>query len=242
MKISNILFTASIFFFFCFTFSSAHTITIELQPGPEEGIDTKLNGYGAYYGYDGYMYMNFGAKDRLTIGTAQHSWHGPERTLIKFDSSEIRTDAIVLSATLMVYPFEVCGTHEYIATYEVLQSWGEGSGTGTDAKTGESSWFFTKRPAEWNAPGANAAQLDHSFIPMYISTTQKAVQDEWLVIPFNRWGVRVFQRWINGEKENNGFLMIGDERRALRSVYFYSSDHYESELRPKLILELKIPE
>ena len=201
------------------------TYTVVLQPGPEIGIDTKLNGYGAYYGLDGYMIMNFGGADRMTVGSSRYAWSGPERSLIKFDFDEfgISGPVKVVSANLEIYPYEVNGAHDHLWVFGLNRGWGEGSGCARDAVTGESAWFYTKYPNEWDAPGANAPGIDRTHVPMGI-TNEKPVENNWWSVRFNIYGLRIIQRWINGDMVNNGLLLIGDERRGLRSVYFYSSD------------------
>lgn len=220
---------------------ASETTTIVLQPGPEVGIDTKLNGYGAYDGGSGYMIMNFGAADRMTVGSSRYAWSGPERSMIEFDFDELGVSGPVkvISAELAIYPYEVNGDHDHLWIFALKRGWGEGSGDARNAVTGEAAWFYTRYPNEWDAPGANAPGLDRSHIPMG-TTHENPVENDWWSIRFNKFGRRIIESWINKDIVNNGMLLIGDERRGLRSVYFYSSDVTDPALRPKLTLEIEV--
>jgi hypothetical protein len=191
---------------------------------------------------------NHGGQAWVNSGTTQN---GPRtRGLFQFDLSVIPTNAIVLSAELVLsvtgQPVEPANAP--FGLYRMLQPWGEGDksadappgyGQGLPAEPGEATWMHSFFPTNaWSAPGgapgvdfwafASAFQFiyDIGESPYTFESTPELVED--------------VQGWVSDPQSNFGWMLLcDDETTRFTARRFASREDLDN--APALQIEYVIP-
>ena len=191
------------------------TITVEpimvIQPGRDEGLDAYVSSFekNKNYAYD----------TKLRIGRSVHSSGVVlNRGLIRFDLSELPNDAVIFSATLLLYQYDsikslfidpeeaTISAHNITSTLDL----------------------FT---ATWNN------QPQHDLAAESTLTTEYGTKG-WRI-----WDIKnLVQGWVDGSINNHGVLLKGDEHLDVNQSVFRSSNYTsDPELRPQLRIHYYIP-
>lgn len=157
---------------------------------------------------------NFGASSQLIVDRESTDL---QRILLKFDLSAIPTGATITSASLQMQATAIGGTLN-IDVYELLQSWDEGSGSGTP---GAANWTE-------NAAATNWATAGGSFNSTAVATlnTNATGQHSWDI-------TSLVQGWVDGSRTNNGVLVASPDGGGNRTVTY---DSREGTFAPQLVI------
>lgn len=161
---------------------------------------------------------NFAASD-LQVGEGQEL-----TTLVKFDLSSIPAAAIVESAVLHVYGYDLAGTGNFdVGAYAVRRYWAEE----------EATWSVEISAVPWGLPGCNSTFSDRAEVA---SDQAAASSSGW-----NTWAVTDdVQRMVSDPGTNEGWLLrqTADVSGVLS---MYSSEHETVAHRPKLVVTYSLP-
>jgi hypothetical protein len=160
-----------------------------------------------------------GSGDFLFAG--QNGGGSPRRSLIRFDLSAIPDQAVIDSVTITLFMSQSGAGDTEVSFHRLLADWGEstsdasgGEGGGAPAQMGDATWndrFF---------PGIAWANAGGDFVAEASATiTVGGVGDY-------DWGSGLLasdvQTWLDGDADNFGWLLIGDESTAATSKRFNS--------------------
>ncbi|MFT6810357.1 MAG: hypothetical protein ACJA01_003600, partial [Saprospiraceae bacterium] len=165
-----------------------------------------------------------GAGDLFTGRTNQPS---NRRTLIQFDLSAIPTNVTIVSATMTLTGSKQSTSS--IDLHRLAADWGEGTTTGTgtgggqasDAQTNDATWshgFFNN--TAWTNSGGDFA--DESSANAGISNNNIGSWSGDLM-------VQDIQMWNDGNAENFGWILIGDETTSGSAVRMVSKEGNSAE-------------
>lgn len=156
------------------------------------------------------------------------------RGLLRFDVSEIPSDASIVFATLDLRVTK--SPNNQSRAYEIhrcLHDWGEAGssssgGIGAPAQPGDATWFFTFFANEsWTTPGGDflpvaSALFSVGGIGDYAVGTSGMAED--------------VQSWIDDPTGNFGWVMIGEEDSPQTVRRFGSRENPDAANRPKLTI------
>jgi hypothetical protein len=163
---------------------------------------------------------NFGV-DTFLATDSETGGGRPMRTLLRFDLAAIPTGAVVESATLELYLFESGGSQtELVEAFPVTRDWVEGTG-GTNAGA---SWDLYDGVTSWGTPGG-----DH--LPDAVATFTAGAPG-WKSMELSA----VAQDWVDGTLPNYGLVLASPESGGNDEKHYYSREHVDPALRPKLTL------
>jgi len=164
--------------------------------------------------------------DHIADGAGPHLWTSvlgsgvKRRALLAFDLRAIPPGASIESVELRLYQSRARGDHE-VAAYRVLETWGEGSsdaggsGNGTTAMPGDSTWVNRFHPGSpWQTPGGSRAALASAVTPVGAQSGTYTWTGAGLAADV--------QRWVNDPAQNHGWLLIGDESEEQNAKRFES--------------------
>jgi hypothetical protein len=163
------------------------------------------------------------AEDDLFLGM-----RGRVATLIRFDLSSIRTDAIVQQATLGLYvwgygnrPAEA----SINAAYVVNRPWNEA----------EATWQRATAASLWTVQGCAGVPTDRSNVPLDPQALYQ--REQWYT-----WDVTgAVQGWV-GDPGNNRGVLLQQTNTSVGGEYFIaSSEDLESGIRPYLRVQYALP-
>ncbi len=164
---------------------------------------------------------NYGNEWSLVTSTTEDA-----RSLIYFDVSQVPTNAHVHSAILSLYATRESNTQ--VACLEatpLLRPWDEATATWNRPRAGES----------WNVPGAIGEGVDS--VAGHTGLRAPAVGA-------GRWQELVLtdavQGWVTHPERNYG-LLLSAVGGTFKTFYVASSEHYDPELRPMLIITYSLP-
>jgi len=153
--------------------------------------------------------------DAIADGAGPHLWTSviasgvKRRALLAFDLRAIPPGARVDAVELRVYQSRARDAHQ-VAVYRVLETWGEGSsdaggsGNGTTATPGDSTWVNRFHPGSpWQTPGGSRAAQASAVGLVGAESGTYAWSGAALAADV--------QRWVNDPTQNHGWLLIGDE-------------------------------
>jgi hypothetical protein len=155
-----------------------------------------------------------GAGDRLFIGKTGPSGNNAlRRAVLKFDVSDIPSDAFIQSATLQVYitnsPIDASSFEANL--HFLLADWGEGAsiggGAGAPSTLGDATWQHTfYDTATWHDEGGEYRSLQSSNASFSFNDVGESVL-------FNSTSDMVtdVQMWMVFPNQNNGWIILGDE-------------------------------
>ena len=116
---------------------SVHVTEIILHPGPEEGIDTQIDGAypDKFYGDEPYLTIGFRSSYPDYLG-------GPYRILLKFDMSSVPTDRRIISAVMEVYiqEYNIWNSFEL---YRATSDWDEATTWNTQPTYDDSRIWYS---------------------------------------------------------------------------------------------------
>ncbi|MDX2149041.1 MAG: DNRLRE domain-containing protein [Planctomycetota bacterium] len=154
------------------------------------------------------------------------------RALVRFDLSQIPTNATIENVTVRLVPDRLSGPPSPISLHALTADWGEGNsnanmqeGTGATAEPGDATWTFAfYETVPWAIGGEFDPDVSAAAtITLPIATT------------FSGPGlVADVQGWVRQPATNFGWMLRGDESRARSSVRFVSRDSANAANRPTL--------
>jgi Bacterial Ig domain/SprB repeat/Domain of unknown function DUF11 len=153
------------------------------------------------------------------------------RTLIKFNTSAIPTNAIITSASLQLV--QKNSKIDNIQVYRANNTWTEGT---IDNNTGQPNWNVRTGTTAWNFGSGGDYDTTRVWATATTTSTSGTVVN---------WNVtNLLQAWNDGIL-NQGFLLRAANEAADASdngVEFYSSENSTIASRPKLVITYKIPD
>lgn len=185
--------------------------SVVVQPGPAMGKDTYITNFSSNDG------RNYGTDAEMNVG----SYNGDQfRSLVQFDLPDENVE--IKSATLSLYEVTNIGLNTHISVRPLVYHWDEGLSAGLTA----TNWTHRTDTTTWVSPGGDYSTLKES-------NRHCGLSDVWFT-----WNVtKIVQNWVDSSWENHGFLLMPHEYTlASEFMRFYTSDHSDPNLRPKLTL------
>ena len=205
--------------------TAAYADTIVLTPSQDNTI------------YEDNTSNSNGAGDFIFAGN--NGFSSPRRSLIQFDLSAIPTGAIINSATVTLNLNQTGSGPSDVSFHRLTSAWGEsnsdatgGEGGGTAAENGDATWantFFADQ--FWTNAGGD-------FISTASSTTnlESLGTHDWTGLAAD------VQGFLDGDFDNFGWILIGDELAAGSSSNRFNSSNSAAN-GPSLAIEFTtIPE
>ncbi len=233
---------------------SAEAATIVFQEG--------LNGYSGTADtniFDGASTKNYGGNDQMYTRYNSNSGGSfgydmsreGRNVLLRFDDLDsVLSGQTVTSAsiTLTLSAAAVGGGSEATAVlfaYEMLETWNEGTGTGSSGKTGTASWDDSVDATAWQIAGAKGSD-DRNLTPVFTSSEFNiggaggVVAGDTLVLDLP---ADLVQAWIDAPSGNAGLLIsVATQNQYLYpTLGFYTSEYATASDRPVLTVTT-IPE
>jgi len=145
------------------------------------------------------------------------------RSLIRFDISGFRPGGTLLSATLMLYKYNLEPRSNPTYLYRVTNSW----------VNGQATWASRSSGVSWSTAGG-----DYDPVPIALGGSLPYANSptNWYAFDVTEW----MEDWINGTSVNNGILIINDAG-GNQGPRFYSSDYTDAVYRPYLEVEYHLP-
>src|SRR3990167_1903931 len=183
----------------------------------ESGSETYSNTNTDTYIRNSAQTTNYGSEAGLYIMS-----NGDWKALVKFDVSQIPSNATVTSATLNLYINAVYGSPGTVSFYRLLRNWVENITT----------WNIYDTGASWSTAGTGSGTD-------YVSTAV-LIQDPGVAL-----GVKTFdltsqvQSWVSVSQSNYGLLLTN----SIATTYynFSSSENTMTSQRPKLTVTYTVP-
>jgi hypothetical protein len=168
---------------------------------------------------------NFGARDRLTVGTDIAAIH---RALLSFDLASIPASAQLASATLALWQPTNLGFSATVNAHRLTRSWAEGTGKG-DCTGDGATWTQAQPGGSWTSPGGDFAATPAA------SFASQPSQIGWQTFDLTA----LAQQWVSGQVPNYGVLLkfANESLLANHSLYYYSDDWTVAPtIRPRLTI------
>lgn len=196
--------------------------TLQLRAGPDwESVE--INDAGADC-------ENNGDDPWIHIGT---NLNGKHRGLLRFDVSDIPSDAVISNAKLSLY-HRADGadlSNSVVRIAKVGTDWTEG--TGQDECSDDGATWVQAMPGEtWS--GADLTIPDDVVTSSTVGSRTTAGWDEFTGLD------GLIQQWVSGETPNSGLaVLLQNEALQANNSFAYFGDDYSTsfDLRPKLYLE-----
>ncbi len=170
-------------------------------------------------------YMNEGAKDTnyggetyIEVSSKPSAW-GNARGILKFDLSSIPSGSTITSVTLSLYLYSTRGTNRTYGVHKVTKNWTESGVT----------WNKYDGTNNWSTSGGDYAATASATV------TAGAVYNTWVEWSDSALASDVSD-FVNNSSTNFGWI-IKDQTEGSSNqdwVRFYSKEHTDSTLRPKL--------
>jgi hypothetical protein len=184
------------------------------------------SGGASYIGKDVWQDLNFGGDTSIWVGGTLQTF----RSLIRFDTSSIPSNAIITDATLELW-VETISNNIPINIYRITQNWDEGFGDSGGDNTDGVTWVEADINP-WD-PWVEGGQYDS---PVYESSTVSTSEP-------NSWHsfniTTLVQEWVDGE--SNFGLILKDASEGLDRTVSFTSDEGSSAQRPQLIIDWALP-
>jgi hypothetical protein len=185
--------------------------------------------------------MNLGGAFDMPSGTTGAGERS--RALIKFNVSQIPSNATVTSASISVTVDRAPspGVGSIFGLYRILKDWVEGTGiaNGSPANTNETTWNSRSYPnVPWTTPGA-AAGTDY-----FAAFSATNFIDDLGLYTFDSTPglVADVQSWVNSSADNFGWMLISqDEGTAKTARRFSSREYSDSNSWPALTINYTTP-
>ena len=182
-----------------------------------------------------------GAGQHFFVGkTLQGDFENLRRGLIAFDVSEIPPCSEIVSVTMTLNMSKTIVGGTPIGAHRTLADWGEGGsvapggqGGGTAAQPGDVTWTERFFPGTlWATPGGD-------FAAAASATTLVGGNGSY------SWSgagmVADVQAWVNGDADNNGWLLLGVESGGATAKRFDTKEEFNPANRPILSVEYNPP-
>jgi RHS repeat-associated protein len=192
-----------------------------LRPDPAAGSDTYLT-----YRTDLVHCTNRGGLDRAKVGTDVNSVFRP---LVRFDVSDLPTDATITSATLSLWHPETTSAALTVNAHRLTSPWQEGSGKDTCTGDG-TTWYELDGGVKW---GQDGGDFDPSVAASLAVPSGQAASWHAYVLTV------LVQGWVRGDYANDGVLLRASDETIVGGKYldYYASDFgVAPTLRPKLTI------
>jgi hypothetical protein len=155
------------------------------------------------------------------------------RALLKFDLSEIPTNAVItsvaLTLTLVTTPTT---TNLWFSLHKVLLDWTESAATWTNRLS---------PPAPWNAPGGLSSLDYSSSVSQSNLISGASVPATFTFVP-NSGLINDVQDWTSNPANNFGWILLCELEDLEKSVRkFASSERTATNQRPSLLVEFSVP-
>lgn len=194
---------------------------------------------GDIYGYEERQNYNYGGADYLQIWNYGNApTHQRRRSLLKFDLSGIPAEAEITEAKLKLYCYDVIDIDNgesypaRIDVHKMLNAWDEGNANGTSGLTNWNARLDDGAAIrEWGQSGG-----DYVAVPTDYYSAGTTGWFEWNVLPLaEEWHVNVSGNYGVMVKLNND-----EDTDVYQYFRFYSSEHGDEELRPRLEISYTI--
>ena len=185
------------------------------------------------YGRDGYtgtrdayidawhVHQNYGESQVLAVRT-----FGVVSSLIRFDVSQVPEEALVERATLRLYGLrETNDAIICLNAYPLLRPWDEDAATWQQPRTNET----------WGTAGADHPGVDRAAEVSGLRGLVEGV-DHWYDIEI----ADAVQGWVANPESNHG-LVITSSGEAAKQVTMSSSEYYDLQRRPSLVITYALP-
>lgn len=192
---------------------------------------------------------NNGGQEFFNAGTTQSVTRN--RGLLRFDLSTIPTNAVILSATVVLsvvhVPAETPADAPF-SLHRVFQDWGEGTnvagqsaGQGLPAHPGDATWSFARYASNaWSAPGG-AAGMDFATLESASQFIYELGDSPYTFGPTPELTTDV-QWWTAHPAANFGWLLLcDDEATPFTARRFGSRQNANSDNWPRLDVDYLIP-
>jgi hypothetical protein len=202
-------------------------ITLVIQPDAAAGQDTSIVATP-------YDLFNYGLLDIVALGSISE----PSRVLLKFDLSDLPSDAIITSATLSLYCLtDYADNGGYWVITRLKRDWLEGTQVAAEdvPPSGATCWRYDTTH-NWAVPGAWHADDAEIDVPQWICvrtfTSTETLNEfkDFILTPTTKAGLDLGYGWI---------LRTWDE--DVDCYWFASSDHATPAFRPKLVIVYTMP-
>lgn len=189
--------------------------------------------------------LSNGAGNNIFVGRIQDG-SAFRRGLIKFDVSDLPSEAVIESVQLDLYVFRSARsttTPHSFSIHKVLSEWGEagssGNGSGAAAQTGDATWSQRTYPnTDWTSSGGDFAVIA-SAAQMVSYSSFNLEKDVWSSAQM----ISDINSWRSNSNTNFGWILIGDETIFGSAKGFVSRDMtapYDY-ARPKLTITYTFP-
>ena len=177
-----------------------------------------------------------GGGDHIFVGNA--GGRNTRRALIAFDLSEIPEGATITSVSLQLTVSRTISATSEQSLHRLTADWGEGTvhapgqeGQGAAAEDGDATWISNFHgDSQWDVAGGDFIE------------TASATADVAGVRSVPEWTgdglVSDVQQWIDGEVENFGWIIIGNETAFTSAKRFNAANHpnVDEGARPRLTI------
>ena len=216
-------------------------ISINIQGQPEEVELILEQGLNDYEGTrDTSIYAervnSNGAGDHIFSGNA--GGRNPRRALIAFDLSDIPEGATINSVSLQLTVSRTITAASDQSLHRLTADWGEGTvhalgqeGQGSAAEDGDATWVSNfHNESIWETPGGDLVEEASATAEVGGVRTTPLWEGDGLVADV--------QQWIDGEAENYGWVLIGNEAAFTSAKRFNSANNpnVDEGAKPRLVI------
>ncbi|GEM_PF-3977829 len=152
-----------------------------------------------------------------------------DRSLIKFDLSNIPSNATIVSASLKMAKIGGSNTATNFSAHKVTNDWTEGTGTCTGT-TGVANWAQRKAGINWNTAGGDFDATSEATISVAGNGSYN-------------WDIpAMVQSWVASPSTNYGLLLkFTNEASVNNEMQFGASEHATAANRPQLEVNYTLP-
>lgn len=196
--------------------STPDQTTVVLQDGLNAYhgvVDTYISAWGSNANYSDNVALKVRSFDIIA-------------SLIRFDMSDIPSDAIIDDASLSLYTtYQSTGALTLVGkVYNVLRPW----------TVTETTWISATAGLPWGLPGANSIGVDRSGTE--VDGLGIEVTSHWYTFTVTS----LVRNWVRNPATNNGLIIKGESTGAIE-VNFASSNIATQQIRPMLTITYRRP-
>jgi hypothetical protein len=223
-----------------------HAVPITFRNGLDNAVVNDYEGAddASIYGHANHDDQNYGGYVYFDINEAANG--GPQRGLIRFDLSSMAGHyQSITSATLTLYAQpQGSGTGDFtISVYQITSAnagWGEGTGHGSTATTGEATWNNKNAPDGSWAGSAGLSTAGTDYVNTVLGSAeyryddpQKTALGAPLTITLS---ATLIQDWIEHPGQNAGLLLKSNGTLTTNTGRIKGSEDSTAEYRPTLVI------
>jgi len=211
------------------------------QDQPQETELVLEQGVNAYVGARDATIFSEGA---LSNGGGQYLFSGntgqsaTRRALIDFDLTAVPQGATITAASFFLTVSKTRAAKSTQSLHRLTSDWGEGSrdapgqeGGGAVAQQGDATWTSSfHKEIDWSQSGGDFVKMPSATAAILGTGTTAEWTGEGLIADV--------QSWVNGETENFGWILVGDESRANTTKRYFSSNNTKMRegQKPRLVI------